>query len=617
MEEKEKQTVDTSPVDVDVGTAADVEEVMKKYDRESNTKIWEGLPKEIIRYAMAAFMIFMVYVSMFSSMDGSVRRCWFLGLILVFVYVMYPVKKGTVTRVNYMPWYDVVLAALSIGTFGYQIYFLDELVYKGSRLDTLDIIIGTLAILLLIEACRRVVGIPIIVVVVVFMCYALLGSGMEFKDLVYTLFYTGQGILGTPIQVCSTYIFLFVLFGAFLEATGIAARLAEINAERQQTELEVFNAARQALEADPARLRDRVLVVAGEDWHPGVVGIVAARLMERYGRPAIVISLHEGEGRGSGRAPDGFDLHGALAGCAAHLIRFGGHAAAAGVEMEEEKLPVFRQAVNEWAARHMPSPGPAVLELDAVATLSDLTLPQVQELDRLAPFGRENPTPVLLVQDAVIDGVWAMGAEGRHTRIRLRQGEDTLFASVFGTAPAAFAYPVGTRVEAALQVSVFVGRSGPMVSAHLRAIRPAGLGNTPSAQAAWFEAFCAGVVLEPARARALLPDVEHKSLTALCCHFGISQERAHRAVDDACAAMELYRRLVREFLESPQEFFEPKPLVYKAKKQGPMTPAQKGYLNDLIKYHKIALDVSIDTLTKNEASRLIDKIISTHGRIVR
>ena len=223
MEEKEKRTVeDSSPVDVDVGTAADVEAVMKKYDRESNTKIWEGLPKQVIRYAMALFMIFMVYVSMFSSMDGSVRRCWFLGLLLVFVYIMYPVKKGAVTRVNYMPWYDIVLAVLSIGTFGYQIYFLDDLIYKGSRLDTIDIIIGTLAILLLIEACRRVVGIPIIVVVVAFMAYALLGSGMEFKDLIYTLFYTTQGILGTPIQVCSTYIFLFVLFGAFLEATGIA-----------------------------------------------------------------------------------------------------------------------------------------------------------------------------------------------------------------------------------------------------------------------------------------------------------------------------------------------------------------------------------------------------------
>ncbi len=164
MEEKEKRTVeDSSPIDVDVGTAADVEAVMKKYDRESNTKIWEGLPKQVIRYAMALFMIFMVYVSMFSSMDGSVRRCWFLGLVLVFVYVMYPIKKGAVTRVNYMPWYDIVLAVLSIGTFGYQIYFLDDLIYKGSRLDTIDIIIGTLAILLLIEACRRVVGIPIIV----------------------------------------------------------------------------------------------------------------------------------------------------------------------------------------------------------------------------------------------------------------------------------------------------------------------------------------------------------------------------------------------------------------------------------------------------------------------
>ena len=118
-------------------------------------------------------------------------------------------------------------------------------------------------------------------------------------------------------------------------------------------------------------------------------------------------------------------------------------------------------------------------------------------------------------------------------------------------------------------------------------------------------------------ARKLLPDMEHKSLTALCCHYGIVHEHAHRAVDDACAAMELYLRLSRDFPDSPPELFEPFPLTYKVKKQGPVTPAQKGYLNDLVKYHKIALDVSVDTLTKNEASRLIDKIISTHGRIIR
>ena len=297
-----------------------------------------------------------------------------------------------------------------------------------------------------------------------------------------------------------------LLCGDEEQATGIAARLAEINTERQQTEQDVFAAACRTLETDPARLQDRVLVVSGEDWHPGVIGIVAARLMERYSRPVLVISLHEGEGRGSGRAPDAFDLHSALAACAGHLTRFGGHAAAAGIEIEEEKLPAFRQAINEWAAQHAARPAPVTLQLDAVVTLEELDLPNVQELTRLAPFGRENPTPVLLVQNAVVDGVWAMGAEGRHTRVRLRQGNHTLFASLFGIPPQQFAYPVGAAVEAALEVSVFTGRSGPMVSAHLKGIRPANLSNTPSEQAAWFEAFRTGAVLEPARAEALLPE---------------------------------------------------------------------------------------------------------------
>lgn len=290
------------------------------------------------------------------------------------------------------------------------------------------------------------------------------------------------------------------------QASGIAARLAEINTERQQTEQETFAEACRTLEADPARLRDRVLVVAGEDWHPGVIGIVAARLMERYNRPAIVISLHEGEGRGSGRAPDAFDLHGALAGCAGFLTRFGGHAAAAGLEIEEEKLPAFRQAVNEWATRHTVHTGPASLSLDAAVDLADITVETVRDLERLAPFGRENPTPVLLVQDAVVDGIWPLGAEGRHTRIRLRQGNHTLFASLFGTPPQQFAYPVGAAVEAALEISIFTGRNGPLVSAHLKAIRPAHLTNTPSEQAAWFESFSTGAVLEPAQAAQLLPD---------------------------------------------------------------------------------------------------------------
>ncbi len=139
------------------------------------------------------------------------------------------------------------------------------------------------------------------------------------------------------------------------------------------------------------------------------------------------------------------------------------------------------------------------LPLDAAATLGELNLENVGELARLAPFGGENPTPVLLVQHAFVDGIWPMGAEGRHTRIRLRQGSDTLFASSFGIAPQAFAYPVGSEVEAALEVSIFNGRSGPMVSAHLKAIRPAELGNTPQLnRPRWFEAFRTGGSLDTA-----------------------------------------------------------------------------------------------------------------------
>lgn len=118
-------------------------------------------------------------------------------------------------------------------------------------------------------------------------------------------------------------------------------------------------------------------------------------------------------------------------------------------------------------------------------------------------------------------------------------------------------------------------------------------------------------------ARALLPDLEHKNLSYLCTYYQITQEHAHRATDDAVASMELYRRLAVEFPNSPEELFSPKDLIFRVKKQGPITAAQKGYLNDLIKYHKISLSVRIETLTKNEASRIIDKIISEHGRILR
>ena len=289
------------------------------------------------------------------------------------------------------------------------------------------------------------------------------------------------------------------------QAAGIAARLSEINADRQHTEQQIAAAALEKLAADPARTRDRVIVVAGEGWHPGVIGIVASRLMEKYGRPVIVISTENGEGRGSGRAPGAFNLHAGLCACASCLLRYGGHSAAAGLTIEEENIGAFRKAINDWAAREYPVPKPVVLSLDAAVQISELTVPAVQQLARMAPFGGGNPVPLLLIRGAVVDGVWPLGNEGRHTRLRLRQGNATCFVSVFGTAPDDLPYRVGMTVDAAVEVSIFRGRSGPMVSAHCKAIRPADLGNAPSEQAAWFEALLAGTALPRDQRLACLP----------------------------------------------------------------------------------------------------------------
>ena len=289
------------------------------------------------------------------------------------------------------------------------------------------------------------------------------------------------------------------------QAADIAARLSEINTERQQTEQSLFAGAVAQLEADPTLARERVIVVAGENWHAGVIGIVASRLTERYGRPSVVISLQNGEGRGSGRAPGSFNLHNALSACSDLLVRYGGHAGAAGLLIEEKNIPAFRAAINRWAREACPVPEPPPLTLDAPVTLAELTIPAVEELTRLAPFGRENAVPLLLIENAVVDGLWPLGSEGRHTRIRLRQGAAACFVSLFGTAPQEFAYPVGSAVDAAVEVSIFQGRGGPMVSAHLKAIRPAGFGNGPSHQAALFEAFCTGAPLTREQAAEFLP----------------------------------------------------------------------------------------------------------------
>ena len=223
MADTEKKIQDQAIIEneADIGTAADVDEIMKKYDRESNVRIWEGVPKQIVRFVLAAFMVFMVYMNLWATWSGQIRRCLFVGMVVLFTFFVYPAKKGDV-KPNHMPWYDILLAIVGCIPFFYYVANFNRIVSMGIAIGQTEVILGIIGILVLAECCRRAVGIPILCVAGVFILYAFVGRHMSLQLVVYNIFYTTNGIIGTPISVCSTYIALFLMFGAFLEATGVA-----------------------------------------------------------------------------------------------------------------------------------------------------------------------------------------------------------------------------------------------------------------------------------------------------------------------------------------------------------------------------------------------------------
>ncbi len=217
-------------------------------------------------------------------------------------------------------------------------------------------------------------------------------------------------------------------------AAAIAEELGRANSERRATEREVDAAAEAARRELPERLRGaRGLVVAGEGWHPGVVGIVASRLVERHHRPVVVISLDEnGEGRGSGRSISGFDLLAALEACAEHLEGFGGHRAAAGLTIRAEKVAAFQEAFAAHAdAALSPSDLRRTERVDAMVGGVGLGLELAEELRRLGPFGMGNPGVRLLVPSARITDVRTMG-QGKHARFSLHSGSHRALGVAFG-----------------------------------------------------------------------------------------------------------------------------------------------------------------------------------------
>ena len=220
---------DTGAHDTSVGTAADVEAVMKKYDRESNTRVWEGVPKLVVRWLMVLFSLYCIIDTVFLSTMQEVRLPVFVGLILLFGFLTFPARKGD-ERVNHMPWYDIVLLIAGPGAYFFYAVNAQNVIQMSARVmqNDLYMIIGLIGILALVELCRRCVGLPILCVAGVLLVYTFFNLGgtadlkMTLYQVIRTMFYTFNGIFGGPISVCAKFIVVFIIFGAFLERTGIA-----------------------------------------------------------------------------------------------------------------------------------------------------------------------------------------------------------------------------------------------------------------------------------------------------------------------------------------------------------------------------------------------------------
>ena len=282
-------------------------------------------------------------------------------------------------------------------------------------------------------------------------------------------------------------------------AAEIARELSRANSERRSREREVDTAAEAARRELPDELRDGMgLVLAGECWHPGVIGIVASRLVERHHRPVVVISLDgEGGGRGSGRSIPGFDLLAALEACSEHLESFGGHRAAAGMQLRAENLEPFRAAFAAHAASVL---GPEDLRrterVDAMVGGAGLGLELAEELQQLAPFGMGNPGVRLLVPSARVRDVRAMG-EGKHARFSLHSGAHRALGVAFGRSKLGVGEDDPVDATVRLEVNRWNGSVEPRVV--LRELYPReSAAAAATADEQWWQRFEAELATDPA-----------------------------------------------------------------------------------------------------------------------
>ena len=328
------------------------------------------------------------------------------------------------------------------------------------------------------------------------------GKALTSTNVAFTLVprINATGRMGAPERAVR-----LLISGYEEEAEVLSEEICADNEERRRVEAEIAEAAFADIEAK-GYMKDRVVVVDGENWHHGVIGIVASRVTERCGKPCMIISRGEKEAKGSGRSIEGFSLFEAICACGDLLIKFGGHPMAAGITLKPENIEAFRKRINRYAAEHFPQMPTQTVTLDCKLNPAALSVSMAQSLTQLEPFGNGNPQPVFGLFNMELSNVTPVGGGG-HLRLTLEKNGAVITAMRFNTKPEELPYHIGDKIDLAVQLEAREFRGQPSLTVIVRDMKFAAFNTEKNiASLASFEKWQRGEVLSAEDKNRLYPD---------------------------------------------------------------------------------------------------------------
>ncbi len=252
-----------------------------------------------------------------------------------------------------------------------------------------------------------------------------------------------------------------------IDALRLAGPIDDDNVRRQQIEKDILKSAVKMIEGDNLQY-NRVIVVCGEGWHFGVLGIVASRICERYGKPTLVLSSEDGVAHGSGRSFSGFNLYNAINSCADILLKYGGHELAAGISVSSDKVDIFRKKINQYAAS-LPTAVPH-LDIDFRLNPAGMSVDMAFAIKSLEPFGLGNPTPIFGIFGVCLEKITAIGSR-RHLKLLCRKNGNAFQALLFGVTPEQFCFVVGDTLDLAVTLDINLYQGQHTLSVQVKAIK--------------------------------------------------------------------------------------------------------------------------------------------------